>query len=138
MSLRTIVYTSTQTRPMFQAEVLELLDLARAKNARLGVTGMLLEKDGDFMQALEGDSAVIRSLFDRIQLDDRHHEILVVADRAIGERVFDAWSMGFAEVRPEDFGKVEGLRGFRDLALRDPALEEDSVACALLRSFKLA
>ena len=47
-----------------------MLTEARERNQQLGVTGLLLYKDGDFIQLLEGDKATVKALFqDSIRKD---------------------------------------------------------------------
>jgi len=54
----------------------ELLTVAREKNSRLGITGMLLYKAGLFLQVLEGDSVRVRELYSKIASDERHRAML--------------------------------------------------------------
>lgn len=95
-------------------ELLELLEFARRHNAAAGITGMLLYKDGNFIQALEGPEAAVRALYRRIQLDTRHRGILKLLDEPIAARRFEHWSMGFRHLTDE----VLGLAGFSDLMNR--------------------
>lgn len=121
-----LLYVSAAREPFGKAQLIELLEKARSKNARLGITGMLLYKGGDFMQLLEGDEASVRALFDTIRRDPRHQHCLVVFEEAVGERLFADWAMGFrglddAEVRSlpgfsefmSRYGELAGLRGLR-------------------------
>ena len=50
-----LVYVSAARKLFDEAELSALLTQCRANNARLGVTGVLLYADGNFMQALEGE-----------------------------------------------------------------------------------
>jgi Sensors of blue-light using FAD len=50
-----IVYASSASEAFTGPELQVLLDQARQKNAKFAVTGMLLYKDGNFMQVLEGE-----------------------------------------------------------------------------------
>jgi len=49
-----IVYVSSATRPLEENELLDMLKTCQRNNARTNVTGLLLYKGGNFMQALEG------------------------------------------------------------------------------------
>lgn len=62
-----IVYASSATKAFSKAELVELLTQVRAKNSRLGVTGMLLYKDGNFLQVIEGEEAIIRGLYQSLE-----------------------------------------------------------------------
>ncbi|MCA9058063.1 MAG: BLUF domain-containing protein, partial [Planctomycetaceae bacterium] len=49
-----LIYASAATVEFTHEDILALLKQAKAKNAPLGVTGMLLYEDGSFFQVLEG------------------------------------------------------------------------------------
>ena len=51
--LVSLSYVSSAVRKLDDHELLEVLRVARKNNERLGVTGMLLYHDGNFMQILE-------------------------------------------------------------------------------------
>ncbi len=70
-----------------------IFDVARAKNAELQVTGALLITDHYFVQTLEGEEGRVRALFERIKRDERHDEVIVVAEETPAERVFGQWAM---------------------------------------------
>ncbi len=55
-----LVYVSSAVRPFSRVDLDDLLATSRANNARVGITGMLLYKDGNFMQVLEGDEEAVR------------------------------------------------------------------------------
>lgn len=88
-----------------------MLEFSRRHNATAGITGMLLYKDGNFIQALEGPEAEVRALYRRIHADTRHRGILELLDEPIATRRFEHWSMGFRHLTDE----VLGLAGFSDL-----------------------
>ena len=45
-----LVYVSSALREFSKSELVELLEKSRKKNTRLGLTGMLLYKEGNFIQ----------------------------------------------------------------------------------------
>ena len=68
-----LVYVISATRPFVGEDLRVLLETCRKNNAELGVTGMLLYKDGNFMQVLEGeDEGSVRGLYGRIAADPRY------------------------------------------------------------------
>jgi len=78
-----------------EAEVGRILDASRRNNARDGITGALLFSDTCFAQVLEGEYDVIHSVFERIQIDPRHADTVVLACGP-AEREFGDWSMAYA------------------------------------------
>ena len=57
-----MVYVSAATAPLDADALLALLTRARDKNQRLGITGLLLYRDGDFIQLLEGEREAVANL----------------------------------------------------------------------------
>lgn len=135
-ALREIIYVSAPTRPLGETDLASLLNRAREKNERLGVTGMLLYVSGNFMQLLEGPADALNSLIESIRRDPRHGNVTVILQREIERRSFPDWSMGYRRLDAGD----RKLEGFRDL----PADPEDflhsekaqSQAAKLLNSFQ--
>jgi Sensors of blue-light using FAD len=66
---------------------------ARARNKRRGISGALLLSDDWFVQALEGDERVVRSLYARIENDRRHHAVELLEQGLVPGRVFARWAM---------------------------------------------
>ncbi len=81
-----LVYVSSATRPFSGEDLRVLLETCRKNNAELGVTGMLLYKDGNFMQVLEGDERKVRTLYEKISGDARHKDDIVLLQGPVTER----------------------------------------------------
>ncbi|MEL6915627.1 MAG: BLUF domain-containing protein [Pseudomonadota bacterium] len=77
-------------------EVDQILRVSQINNARCGVTGALFFNEGAFAQILEGPGQAVEEVFDRVQLDDRHHDVTVLETDWATDRLFPRWSMGFA------------------------------------------
>jgi hypothetical protein len=76
-----------------KAELGAIFSAARSTNKRLGVTGALLTSGDWFVQALEGDEAVVRDLYARIGKDARHERIVEIESGEVDGRVFSRWAM---------------------------------------------
>ena len=111
--LVSLTYTSVASRLMSVAELVALIEQIRPKNERLGVTGLLLYIGGQVIQTLEGTAYAVDAVFDAIRADPRHADVHVVERRAIDERAFATWSMGFRTVAARE---VVDLRDFGDFA----------------------
>lgn len=98
MSLHNIIYVSSSTRRLSHSDLDALLVQARDFNALNGITGMLLHRDGNFMQAIEGPEQTLRGLYQSIARDRRHHGVITLVDEAINSREFGDWSMGFENI----------------------------------------
>jgi hypothetical protein len=93
-----------------------ILMQARSLNEQHAITGMLVYGQGQFMQLLEGEEAVIGPLYERIARDPRHRNVFKLADKAIEARSFSQWSMAFEEVSAEQFRALTGYVSPEQLA----------------------
>ena len=107
----TLVYVSFATKTMSDEELRDVLKVARENNKELDVTGMLLYRDGFFIQALEGEEETVLKLYDKIKTDPRHRSVLQVYRESVKNRSFEDWSMGFNKL---DSGSLEGIDGYTD------------------------
>ena len=104
-NLVSLVYVSSAIGRLGPQELIDILRTARSNNQRLNVTGMLLYKDGNFMQLLEGPHETVAELASSIERDRRHRGMIVLLQRRIEERQFAEWSMAFKDLddlAPED------------------------------------
>lgn len=134
--LYNLVYVSAASRPFAERDLVDLLEQAREKNAKLGITGMLLFRDGAFMQALEGTKDHVKAVFEKIEKDERHECIVVLYEGPIKSRSFPDWSMGFKTPSEAELSEVEGYTSFVNFSKQpyDRAVLS-SVARKLLGSF---
>ena len=91
---RSLLYISR--RRATDGDIVNIVDAARARNARLQVTGALIATDARFAQILEGSHAAVDELMDSIRRDRRHEHVDVVQDRQTGKREFPIWSMAYS------------------------------------------
>jgi hypothetical protein len=107
-----IVYASSATKAFTKPDLQALLVQARQKNAELGLTGMLLYKDGNFMQVLEGEKEAVSKLVDTIERDPRRKGVLVFLRGPSEERLFPDWTMGFRDLADREAAKTPGYTDF--------------------------
>jgi hypothetical protein len=112
-----MAYVSGAAVPFNQMMLLDLLEQASKRNAAAGITGMLLYKDSQFMQVLEGSETAVKATFNRISHDQRHHGIIVLLKEAAAERFFPDWSMAFRDLDLPEHRKVPGYSEFRKTPL---------------------
>lgn len=129
-----LVYTSKSVDPFSKDDLVKLLAISRQNNEKLGVTGMLLYQDGNFMQALEGDEEKVRALSARIAKDPRHVNFATLTDAHCEEREFPDWSMGFQNLDQLDLRELPGYTTFLDSPLRSHAFVGSPATC---RNFML-
>jgi len=132
-----LVYASSAVTPFTRSELTDILAQSRASNAELNISGMLLYKDGNCMQVLEGEEAVVRTLYDKIGRDPRHRGLLTLLQGPLAERQFPGWSMGFRDLNASDVLAMPGYDEFLNTPLTDPRFSSDPTRCQkLLTTFK--
>jgi hypothetical protein len=86
----------------------DLLQQARARNARQHVTGMLVYTNATFLQVLEGAEADVAQIFSSIEADPRHTGVIKLREEAIEKRAFPDWHMGFKHIDTEQAAHLPG------------------------------
>lgn len=124
-----IVYASSAVHPFTKPELQALLEQARPNNAKLGLTGMLLYKDGNFMQALEGEKEAVMKLVTTIERDPRHKGFLILLRGTSEERLFPDWTMGFRDLTDHNAAKAPGYTEFLNTPLTDAEFSRDPNRC---------
>lgn len=103
-----LLYRSRYTSRPSEAQLRELLALARLHNSRAQITGLLLYSDGLFVQVLEGPEDEVRQLYARIRADSRHTQVETVSEGLLPRRQFAEWSMAFALAEVPEVEQVLG------------------------------
>lgn len=111
-SLIHLIYTSAATIEFTESDLIELLNKARAKNSALGITGMLLFEKGSFFQILEGMPSAIDALYQTIEQDKRHKNVVTIIREPIVLRSFAEWTMGYSEISQNEISEITGLNDF--------------------------
>lgn len=132
----TLLYLSSAVYKFSDAELIDLLAKARENNDRLGVTGMLLYHDGNFLQVLEGEEATVRPLFDTIHQDPRHQSVIKLIERPLSERQFGAWSMAFRTMDDLPVDQMEGYSDFLNKPFAEELKSHPSAAYQFLLAFR--
>ena len=111
-----IVYSSKASEAFDEGQLVDVLLRSRRNNKRLGLSGMLLYRDGHFLQVIEGPEVELRERMAVIATDPRHSALRVLLEEQIPERMFPAWTMGHV-ASGDDEASAPGLRvAFEDLA----------------------
>ena len=119
-----LVYSSTATRSMSEADLVEILSQSRTNNAKHSLTGMLLYQNGYFIQLLEGPEAAVRDCYTRIQTDPRHTDILTLVEKPLRRRYFPEWSMAFQHVTSPEQDPEQDEDGFSEFLSAPYSSEE--------------
>lgn len=131
-----LVFTSKETTPMTELMLMELLTKSRKNNVRDGITGVLLYREGTFLQVLEGYADKVHTTFSRVLRDNRHHAIKVLLEKPITEWKFRGYAMGFNRLSSSSSLGLEGFTRFLESNFYDAAIGRPGEALMLLELFK--
>ena len=123
-----LCYTSKATTSAEQLmfDLREILSEALYFNRVNQIRGALFFANGCFFQCLEGNQQTVLDLFERIQRDVRHNDIMHFPSRWVEEGFFNAWSMKLVRKRSDihDFFMLKGLAQFEPCKLSEIELAE--------------
>ena len=97
-----VIYVSTAAGPQTGTMTNAILKKARAWNEANGVTGVLCQGQGVFLQALEGERSTVTQLYSRIYADQRHKNVEIIHCESITKRRFENWSMALVSLSDID------------------------------------
>lgn len=111
-TLHEILYCSQLRAGASPVLVGALVTQARARNATLGVTGLLVFDGQRFCQHLEGAPEVVAQLMRRIANDPRHEQLRIVYEGALDQRRYRRFDMGYAETEDaDDMAGIHAMQG---------------------------
>ena len=90
-----LIYRSEATTFPRPADLQRLLDQARVHNAGARLTGLLLYRDGRYLQVLEGPPDAVLDLYACIRCDPRHARVVTISEGLVPARFFSTWHMAF-------------------------------------------
>jgi len=108
MSLIHLVYISSAAQAFAEADLVALLERSRRSNEAVGITGLLLYRDGNFMQVLEGEEEAVVATHART----RHRGLITLLQEPIKKRAFGEWSMGFRNLSGPSTRTIPGYNDF--------------------------
>ena len=90
-----IVYVSTASQELEKKEIQEILKQTKDWNNDHDITGLLLFSGGNFFQIIEGEKDQILELFQGINIDTRHHNIIQIFGKDIHRPAYDGYASDF-------------------------------------------
>ena len=97
-----LTYASRAAEWLSRGDLRQIAETAQQRNRALGITGLLLYVEGDFLQVLEGPGSAVESVYAAIETDPRNKWVTRLSTERILRRAFEDWSMGCFEVGLED------------------------------------
>ena len=132
-----VIYVSTAAKLFSNEELQAILIQSRAWNLAENITGMLLYKEGCFMQFLEGSREDVLFLLNKIKADPRHHNLIVLLQEEHPEREFRNWAMAFQKIETDVPLEIPGYGDYLELPIStDKFLTNPTKTLELLLAFK--
>lgn len=109
MALRSIIYVSSASELLSSDALRDLLAVSRRNNAAVGISGILLYWDGNFLQYIEGPQEQLDLLMSKVAQDPRHNGLIVLERQNIQARAFPDWTMAFERMKGTEDGQSDYL-----------------------------
>jgi Sensors of blue-light using FAD len=117
-----LIYLSTASEDKISdSDLTNLLLKSQKSNRTIDITGILLHKNGEFIQVLEGEKKSVLDLFEKIKKDKRHKNLIAFDQKEIDKRYFTGYFMAFNDSHFDKINKFESLRDFN----QDKILKSD-------------
>lgn len=102
-----VLYRSLARPGLALTDVGAILKISRRNNALSGITGLLVYREGCFLQMLEGPLGPVHSTLEKIKADSRHTDFeILYQNNAASEPLFKAWSMGYLDPAQPGSGEI--------------------------------
>jgi hypothetical protein len=89
------VYHSKISPALTETQLRELVNNAAISNQKFHITGILMARNGYFVQVLEGAESDVMALLSRISADERHSDITMLTCEVVDTRRFGHPWLGF-------------------------------------------
>ncbi|MNL33010.1 Blue light- and temperature-regulated antirepressor YcgF [compost metagenome] len=129
-----LVYISQAAEDISYTDIREILSVSRKNNAQENITGLLIFRDGFFLQLLEGSESAVKNILGNIMMDDRNHSLRVLIEVEGGQRLFEDWQMAFIDGDISSNETVD-LIDFFDVCLKAGA-HQRALIMPMLRKFR--
>ena len=97
-----LTYCSLAKADIKTDDISAILNVAQRNNKKNQITGCLLYYNNEFLQVLEGEKGIVRSVQAKIAKDARHSNVRILAEGEKEERTFNDWTMAFKVLNADD------------------------------------
>lgn len=100
ISLVRLVYRSRSTLNPEDVDALDNIFKSSVRNNMYNnVSGCLANPSGQFVQVIEGHASAIDTLMEKLIVDPRHTDVVVLARWSTPARIFSRWAMARPNLR---------------------------------------
>jgi len=111
MQLTSVTYTSLARLDPNSSDLEDIHRIARNRNEREGITGLLVFNGTHFLQIIEGSEKAVDNLVQRLRADARHSGFEIRDKRKIEKRSFPDWQMELVRVNSSLFEARDTIAG---------------------------
>lgn len=119
-ALEMISYVSLARKTPKESDLQKMLVEARNQNKANKITGSLLYRDGTYVQVFEGPRTATEKLYQKIQTDDRHHQVVTLFRRPTRKRYFKDWTMAYRTLTPGELKEAQDYAQTLQLETTEP------------------
>ncbi len=126
-----LTFESVARLDLLTADIDEILKTSRARNGQNGITGCLVYYNRRFIQILEGDQLVLQELYKKIEKDNRHRQVRIIAENPVVKRTFPECGMMYFPLDASNVSRSELEQFRRNLRLLADFSKPESVSSIL-------
>jgi Sensors of blue-light using FAD len=97
-----ILYVSRAVGPQTSTVTAAILATAQAFNRANGISGVLCQGQGLYLQVLEGERRAVHALYAKIIADSRHKDVEMLHLEEVTQRRYGDWSMALVNLSEQD------------------------------------
>lgn len=129
-----IVYLSSSSGLLTDDTLARILKHSQTKNRAQAITGILLYLNGSIIQVLEGEEERVKALYEVINRDPQHKQVVKLYSGPIERRSFADWSMGYKTLSVSELDHLRDELSFINRSTSD-STPRSNVILSLVRVF---
>ncbi|CAN5171884.1 hypothetical protein BH23BAC2_BH23BAC2_10660 [soil metagenome] len=90
-----IPYVSTANIDLPEQEIDTIMAKTKEYNSGQKITGILLYNERNFFQLIEGEKSTVQNLYEKIEQDHRHKDIIKILEKAVFNPAYDGYLTDF-------------------------------------------
>lgn len=130
-----LVYLSHAKDHITYSDIQAILSSAKKNNEKGEISGVLVFREGYFLQLLEGTEGVVLETLSRIIKDRRHHHLQTLIEANSNQRIFESWTMHFWDGDTADGIAKKLINNIMELAFSAKHDEKENIL-PMIRCFK--
>lgn len=132
-----MLYRSKAAPGLSKDDLNKILASSRKNNPPRNVTGLLMYRQGYFLQLLEGPEDAVAERFGTIMRDPRHDDVEIMIRARSSDRLIASWDMGYLDESANPSGvKIEVMNQLHDYALKNSRPAHIDTLKTILTSFR--